>query len=136
MRRFQLNSPAARPLPANKATHAALQERAHAPSGRLHVATPHGLARTLLPEVLATFLKHHPLVHVDLVASNAPADLIAEGIDLALRVGRIGDDNLIVRRLQRVPFVVAAAPAFWQRHGLPQRTEQLAGLDALTLSPQ
>lgn len=119
-----------------RATREALQERARAPSGRLRVATPHGLARTLLPEVLASFLKRHPQVHVDLVVSNAPADLIAEGIDLALRVGRIGDDNLIVRRLQRVPFVVAASPAFWQRNGLPQRHEQLAGLDALTLSPQ
>ncbi|RPE72396.1 DNA-binding transcriptional LysR family regulator [Tibeticola sediminis] len=118
-----------------EATRAELQERARAPSGRLRVAAPHGLARTLLPPLLAEFLPRYPKVHLSLVLSNTPADLIAEGIDVALRVGRIGDDNLIVRRLQRVPFVVAATPGFWKQHGYPTHPDQLGTLDALTLTP-
>ena len=61
-------------------------------------------------------------------------DMVDEGVDLALRMGRITDSNLIVRRLRHVHLVVCATPAYWAQRGLPQHPDDLADHDALTYS--
>ena len=115
-------------------TRAELQDRARAPSGRLRLTAPHGLAQTLLPQLLGEFMRQYPAVTLSLHLENRVIDMVDEGIDLALRVGRIGDENLIVRKLQQVPFVVAATPGYWSGHGLPAHPEDLADHVALTYS--
>lgn len=109
-----------------------LQQRAREPAGRLRLTAPHGLMQAGLARLLAGFMARHPAVSLSLRLDNRLVDLVEEGMDLALRVGRIGDENLIVRRLQRVEFVVAASPDYWQRRGLPRTPADLAGHEALT----
>ena len=115
-------------------TRAELQDRALVPSGRLRLTAPHGLAQTGLPGLLGKFMREYPAVTLSLHLENRMVDMVDEGIDIALRVGRIGDDNLIVRKLQQVPFVVAASPGYWAERGLPTHPDDLAGHDALTYS--
>ena len=115
-------------------TRAELQGRALVPSGRLRLTAPHGLAQTGLPGLLGEFMREYPAVTLSLHLENRMVDMVDEGIDIALRVGRIGDDNLIVRKLQAVPFVVAASPGYWAERGLPVHPDDLAGHDALTYS--
>lgn len=115
-------------------TRAELQGRALVPSGRLRLTAPHGLAQTGLPGLLGEFMREYPAVTLSLHLENRMVDMVDEGIDIALRVGRIGDDNLIVRKLQQVPFVVAASPGYWAERGLPAHPDDLAGHDALTYS--
>jgi DNA-binding transcriptional LysR family regulator len=115
-------------------TRAELQGRALVPSGRLRLTAPHGLAQTGLPGLLGEFMREYPAVTLSLHLENRIVDMVDEGIDIALRVGRIGDDNLIVRKLQQVPFVVAASPGYWAERGLPAHPDDLAGHDALTYS--
>lgn len=76
----------------------------------------------------------YPDVTVSLDLSNHVLDMVHEGIDLALRVGPIPDSNVIVRKLQQLPFVVCATPAYWERRGLPAHPDDLADHDALTFS--
>ncbi len=111
-----------------------LRGRAREPSGRLRVTAPHGLTQTELPALLSEFMTRHPAVSVSLHLDNRMVDLVEDGIDLALRVGRIGDANLIVRKLQRVEFVVAASPDYWKRRGTPEHVDALSDHDALTYS--
>jgi len=111
-----------------------LLQRASQPSGRLRLTAMHGLVHIGLPELLAEFMARHPAVTVSLHLTNRLIDLADEGVDIALRVGPISDANLIVRKLQRVAFVVAATPVYWARHGLPTRPEELVNHDALTYS--
>lgn len=111
-----------------------LQQRARQPSGRLRVSAPHGLTQTALPQLMAEFMVRHPAVSLSLHLSNRLIDLVEEGVDLALRVGRIADPNVIVRKLQQVDFVVAAAPRYWEERGLPAHPDDLAEHDALTYS--
>lgn len=111
-----------------------LQQRARQPSGRLRITAPHGLAQTELPQLLAEFMERHPAVTLSLHLSNRLIDLVDEGMDLALRVGRIADANVIVRKLQQVDFVVAAAPRYWEARGLPTHPDDLAEHDALNYS--
>jgi DNA-binding transcriptional LysR family regulator len=115
-------------------TRAELQGRALVPSGRLRLTAPHGLAQTGLPGLLGEFMREYPAVTLSLHLDNRVTDMVDEGIDIALRVGRIGDDNLIVRKLQAVPFVVAASPGYWAERGLPGHPDELAGHVALTYS--
>jgi DNA-binding transcriptional LysR family regulator len=115
-------------------TRAELQDRALVPSGRLRLTAPHGLVQTGLPGLLGEFMRDYPAVTLSLHLENRMVDMVDEGIDIALRVGRIGDDNLIVRKLQAVPFVVAASPGYWAERGLPAHPDELAGHDALTYS--
>ena len=111
-----------------------LQQRSRLPSGRLRLTAPQGLGHNALPVLLAQFMAKYPDVTVSLDLSNHVLDMVHEGIDLALRIGPIPDGNLIVRKLQQLPFVVCATPAYWDRRGLPAHPEDLGDHDALTFS--
>jgi DNA-binding transcriptional LysR family regulator len=111
-----------------------LQQRSRLPSGRLRLTAPQGLGHNQLPLLLAKFMAKYPDVTVSLDLSNHVLDMVHEGIDLALRVGPIPDSNLIVRKLQQLPFVVCATPAYWDQRGLPAHPDDLADHDALTFS--
>jgi DNA-binding transcriptional LysR family regulator len=106
-------------------TNAELRGHARHPQGRLRVAVPYGLDRTGFPHVLGQFMQAYPDVHVELHVTNRVIDLVQEGCDLALRVGRLRDENLIVRRLARVNWVLCATPQYWARKGMPVRPDEL-----------
>lgn len=111
-----------------------LQHRSRQPSGRVRLTAPIGLMHTTLPQLLGEFMLKYPEVSISLQLENRVMDLADEGLDIALRIGRIGDSSLIVRRLQQLDFVVCATPAYWEEHGLPEHPDDLADHDALTLS--
>ncbi len=85
-----------------------------------------------LPGLLSEFLTLYPDVHIDLQIGNRVVDLVEEGIDIALRFGRIGDENLIVRRLQRVELILCATPSYWAKRGIPKHPMTC---DGTTCSP-
>ena len=111
-----------------------LLQRAHLPSGRVRITAPHALGGLELPQLLAEFMQKHPLVQISLDLNNRMIDLVDEGVDVALRVGRIADSNLIVRRLRPIDLVVCAAPAYWTAQGIPAHPDELAHHAALTYS--
>lgn len=107
-------------------TQAELHERATYPSGRLMLTAPHSLMHTDLPVMLGRFMKLHPQVTLELHATDRQMGLADEGVDLAFRIGPIADSSLIVRRLLQIDYVAAAAPAYWAKHGKPDKPEDLA----------
>lgn len=117
-----------------ESTQSELQAHGSRPSGRLRVAGLHGLVQTDFPSLLSEFLTLYPDVHIDLQIDNRVIDLVEEGIDIALRFGRIGDENLIVRRLQRVELALCATPGYWTRRGIPTTPEDMRRHDVLTYS--
>lgn len=115
-------------------TQSELQAHASHPSGRLRVAALHGLVQTEFPSLLSEFLTLYPDVHIDLQIGNRVVDLVEEGVDIALRFGRIGDENLIVRRLQRVELILCATPSYWAKRGIPKTPDDMRRHDVLTYS--
>jgi DNA-binding transcriptional LysR family regulator len=111
-----------------------LHHRARLPSGRVRITAPHAMGHMQLPTLLAEFMGKYPEVTISLDLNNRMIDMVDEGMDIALRVGRIADSNLIVRRLKRIDFVVCATPAYWAARGLPSHPDDLADHDALTYS--
>ncbi len=100
-------------------------------TGPLRIAAPLSFGQSHLGPVLADFAAAHPGLELDVDFSDRLVDLVAEGHDLAVRIGNLRDSSLIARKLLDVRTVVAAAPAFWDRHGMPTRPEDLGELPAL-----
>ncbi len=113
-------------------TRAELQEFADRPRGRLRVTVPYGLEQSAFPAILGEFIRSHPEVHVSLHVTNDEVDLVEDGCDVALRLGRPGNQNLIVRRLAQVDWTLCATPAYWARRGLPKRPEDMRRHDVLS----
>lgn len=117
-----------------ESTQSEMQAHGLHPSGRLRVTAPHGLVQTDFPALLGEFLTLNPDVRIDLQLSNRVIDLVEEGVDLALRVGRIGDENLIVRRLRRMSLTLCATPGYWAKRGIPQKPDDMQQHDVLAYS--
>ncbi|HGM5579022.1 TPA: LysR substrate-binding domain-containing protein [Pseudomonas putida] len=100
------------------------------PRGRLRVSAPVALAHAFLPDIISRFLAQYPLVQLEMVLLNRRVDLISEGIDVALRVRDLGDEDpaLATRRLRQAQMHLVAAPGF--ADGL-EHPSQLVGLPVL-----
>jgi DNA-binding transcriptional LysR family regulator len=110
----------------------ALPELAEQPSGRIRVTATVDFGATVLAELVTRFVALHPATEVELKLSNQVVDLVAEGIDLALRVSlgdRLRDSTLAARHLSRVSVRLYAAPGYLARRGAPRRPADLAGHD-------
>ncbi len=101
------------------------------PTGTLRVDLPIVLGKRLVLPVLADLARRHPGLALDLRLHDAYADLVKEGIDVAVRVGELKDSSLVARRLGSQAMVLVASPAYLQARGTPRRLDQLAGHDAL-----
>ena len=100
-------------------------------SGTLRISTftafgPHQLLH-LLPE----FTRRHPALKIDLDFSDRRVDLVAEGIDVAIRLGALGDSSLMARKIAWTTRVICASPAYIARKGMPKVPADLAAHDCL-----
>ncbi|KQZ28300.1 hypothetical protein ASD58_12165 [Duganella sp. Root1480D1] len=120
-------------LHAAQAAEQRLSDLRDEPRGELRVAFPVGFSAHLAA-ALAPLLRAHPLLSLRLFAEDRRVDLIAERIDLAIRVGALADSTLVARRLTEWRHVLLAASAFAQEHGLPQSPGELARFPVLNLS--
>jgi len=100
-------------------------------SGTLRIALPTAYGvREVIPR-LAGFLALHPTLRVDAMLSDRYEDLIAEGADLALRIGSQPDSSFVTRKLATTERYIVAAPDYLRRRGTPRRLEDLAKHDCL-----
>lgn len=103
-------------------------------SGRLSVAAPVLFSRHYAAAAVTAFLAGQPAMTVDLEVSDRYADLVAEGIDVAIRIGRLTDSSLTARRLGVFRRVVVAAPRYLARQGVPRHPEDLASHESVVFS--
>lgn len=75
--------------------------------------------------VVAAFTRKHPNIHVELLVSNRHVNLIEEGVDLALRAGKLDDSSLVARRLAQSDLGLFASPEYLKKHGAPKKLEDL-----------
>ena len=108
-----------------------IQARTTQPKGRLFVTAPAALGESRLMDMAADFCSLHPQVDLDLSLTDRYVNLVEEGIDLALRIGRLEDSSLIARRLAPVNMVLCASPGYLERHGTPDHPRALADHDCI-----
>lgn len=95
--------------------------------GRLRISAPVEHAVQVLPPVVAAFAQANPDVQVELRASDKVQDLVAEGIDVAIRVGWLRESSARAAKLGEFEQAVLASPAYLARHGSPKRPSELSG---------
>ncbi|MBT8092390.1 MAG: LysR family transcriptional regulator [Gammaproteobacteria bacterium] len=105
---------------------AAVQQEHGELSGTLRVALPLSFGVRHMCKPIAAFSKLHPKVEFDLDLNDRRVDLIEEGVDVALRIGRLRDSSYIARRLFDVRAVVCASPHYLNAHGAPTSPRELA----------
>ncbi len=96
-----------------------------APSGTLRISASLPIGLHVIAPALADFRKLHPAVTVDLRLSDHIVDLIAEGIDLAIRIGELEDSRLLSRRLSPHRLCCYASPEYLAEHGTPMHPDEL-----------
>ncbi|RVU13985.1 LysR family transcriptional regulator [Methylobacterium oryzihabitans] len=101
------------------------------PAGTLKVTAPLPVGVHLLAPALPRFRERYPKLAVDLRLGDRFADLIEEGIDVAIRVGELSDSRLISRRLAPHRLCALAAPAYLERRGTPRHPDELARHDCV-----
>jgi DNA-binding transcriptional LysR family regulator len=91
-----------------------------------------------LAPAIAEFVTRHPQMRFDVELSDRAVDLVDEGFDAALRIGKIGSQQLVGRKVGVTRLICCASPAYLERHGVPQKPEDLAGHACLSYeySPQ
>lgn len=95
-------------------------------SGRVRLSVPTTYGHYRLPPLLRRFVRQYPNVQVELNITNRNVDLVAEGFDLAIRLGDLPDSGLVARRLEDAALCLVASPQYLQYAGVPQTLDELA----------
>jgi len=102
--------------------------------GLLRIGTSVAFGRRVVVPLALEYMARHPQVQVDLSFEDRYVDLIAQGIDVAVRMGKLADSSLGARFLGMNPWVMVAAPSYLKKHGTPKRAQDLSGHVALIYS--
>ncbi len=102
--------------------------------GLLRVTMPLTLAESRLIPIIAQFLALHPRIEIDMSLSDHALNLVADNIDVAIRVGHLVDSGLVSRKIGVARRVIVAAPAYLERAGRPQRPVDLMHHNCLLYS--
>ncbi|WP_323794751.1 LysR family transcriptional regulator [Nisaea sp.] len=106
-----------------------LQER---PAGVLNIAAAAHPMRRLIAPLVPIFLQRYPEISLNIRLQNEQIDLLAEGIDVAIRIGHLSDSSLIVRKCGEVVVHLTASPEFIAQHGMPPSIDRVRDYPCLS----
>ena len=104
------------------------------PRGRLRLTAPLALSIHRLAPAFSAFKQRYADVTLDVLLSDNLVDFAGEGVDLAIRVGRVGSENLVARLIDEAALVVVAAPSYLAERGTPEHPDALADHDCMAYS--
>jgi DNA-binding transcriptional LysR family regulator len=96
------------------------------PTGVLRIAAPGAFSELYLAPALPEFARCFPRLTLEVSCDDRLVDLIEGRFDIALRIGRLPDSSLIVRKLARVSILVCGAPTYLEMKGIPASPDDLA----------
>ena len=102
--------------------------------GMLRISTSVAFGRRVLTPLVLRFMQQHPGLQIDLSFEDRYVDLVEQGIDLAIRMGRLADSSLGARYLGNNPWLLVGAKDYLAGHGTPKTPAELAGHAALIYS--
>lgn len=94
--------------------------------GRLRVDIDPVVSNLVLPGRLGRFLEQYPELSLECITREQMSDLVADGVDVAVRFGEPAPSSMIVRKLAELQVITVAAPAYLKRHGSPAHPSDLA----------
>lgn len=118
-------------LEAVEETEAAIGRRRSSPAGLVRIGTPVTVGRLHIAPRVGRLLRRYPDLSIELVPSDTHFDLVAEGIDIAIRAGEVQDASVVARRIGSTRRTVLASAEYLTEHGEPARPEELTGRDCI-----
>ena len=103
-------------------------------SGNLRLAAPPSISDSLLAPIVVAFQKEFPDVHIQVFITERIVDQIAEGVDLAFRVGELEDSSLVALRILTYRHQLVASPEYLQKHKPPRTPQELLAHRLLAFS--
>jgi DNA-binding transcriptional LysR family regulator len=100
--------------------------------GTLRLTAPISFGIWQLPLAIAEFSRQHPEVKFDLSLADHQVDMVEAGLDMAIRIGELGSQNLVARPIGKARLMTCASPDYLARHGTPTAPAELAGHQCLT----
>ncbi|ADM96509.1 HTH-type transcriptional activator AaeR [Dickeya dadantii] len=104
------------------------------PIGTLRIGSSSTMAQNVLANMTTDMLKEYPGLSVNLVCGIPAPDLIADGLDIVIRVGALQDSSLYSTRLGSMPMVVCAARSYLTQHGSPEKPADVSNISWLEYS--
>lgn len=100
-------------------------------TGRLRVTCATSFGQRFLGPLINEFAVRHPGIDVDLFLTNRNVDLVEEGFDLGIRMGKLEDSSMLSRRLCDRTEFICGSPEYFRRNGVPVSLEDLEGHNCL-----
>lgn len=113
---------------------AAIRPSSAGASGILRVTASAPFGRKMVAPMIPAFMRANPDLQVDLQVTDAITDIVASGVDLAIRIAVLRDNSLIARRLDANPRKLYASPAYLAEHGAPKILADLADHQCLAIT--
>ena len=104
------------------------------PSGVLRVNVPVSFGQRHVIPRIPEFMRAYPNVKIDIMLLDRQVDLVAEGVDVAIRIDILDDSSLIARRLGDSPRLLVASKSYLQKHGRPNHPDELKNFNCLVYS--
>ena len=104
------------------------------PQGKLKISSPMSFGRLHVAPLIPKLMQRYPKLQIDLVMDDRNIDLVADGIDVAIRSGDMQDSTLIARKLAPLRQVLCASPAYIDRYGMPITPSELSKRNCILFS--
>jgi DNA-binding transcriptional LysR family regulator len=109
-----------------EALEAQMTDQRGTPHGLLRVTTSLAFATHFLAPVVGEFLARHPAIELELMPTDRVIDMVEEGVDIAIRIGRLADSSFMARKIGDDVRLVCAAPKYLESHPMPRWPDDLA----------
>ncbi|CAI8759014.1 LysR family transcriptional regulator [Pseudomonas chlororaphis] len=107
-------------------TETSLTNSVKRPQGRLRVDMPGGIAHSIVMPNLQDFYQRYPDVYLMIGVNDRQVDLVHEGVDCVIRMGKLDDSTLVARPLGQFRWVTCASASYLRGYGTPQTPEDLS----------
>ena len=102
--------------------------------GHLRISSSVAFGRRVMVPLVLKYMREHPEVTIDLSFDDRYVNMVEQGVDLAVRMGRLADSSLGARYLGSNPWVMVAAPAYLREFGTPKQAAEVSGHNCLVYS--
>ena len=104
------------------------------PRGKLKISSSMSFGRLHVAPLIPKFMQRYPQLQIDLVMDDRNIDLVAHGIDVAIRSGDMPDSTLVARKLAPLRQVLCASPSYIERYGMPTTPSELSQRNCILFS--
>ena len=111
----------------------ALRTEATMPAAHLHITPPVLFGQMYVAPVVTRFVQRHPGLRCTTLLLDRVVNLVEEGLDLGIRIGRLEDSTLVAQAIGHIRRVVVATPAFLRQHGTPRHPRDLAHFNCIRM---